>query len=73
VLLDLLQAGLTRVAGRGCVRAELARAATPAATPLWVAAVGKAAAAMAQGAHDALGGAIERTLIITREDRKSVV
>lgn len=67
LLLELLQAGLTRVAGRGCVREELARTASPAAKPLWVAAVGKAAAAMAQGAHDALGGAIERTLIITRD------
>lgn len=34
---------------------------------MWVAAVGKAALAMARGAHDALGGAIERTLIITRD------
>jgi hydroxypyruvate reductase len=35
--------------------------------PVWVAAVGKAAAAMAAGAHEALGAAIERTLIITRD------
>jgi glycerate 2-kinase len=67
LLLELLQAGLARVAGRGCVREELTRTASPVAAPLWVAAVGKAAAAMAQGAHDALGGAIERTLIITRD------
>ncbi len=35
--------------------------------PVWVAAVGKAAAAMAQGAHEALGAAIEHTLVITRD------
>ena len=34
---------------------------------MWVAAVGKAAIAMAQGAHDALGAAIEHTLIVTRD------
>ena len=34
---------------------------------LWVAAVGKAAAAMAQGAHEALGAAIQHTLVITRD------
>jgi glycerate 2-kinase len=67
LLLDLLQAGLTRVDGRRCVREELARAGSASGAPLWVAAVGKAAAAMARGAHDALGGAIERTLIITRD------
>jgi len=31
------------------------------------AAVGKAAESMALGAHEALGGAIERTLLITRD------
>jgi hydroxypyruvate reductase len=34
---------------------------------VWVCALGKAAAAMAEGAHEAAGGAIERTLIITRD------
>jgi len=34
---------------------------------VWVAAVGKAAVAMALGAHDALGAGIERTLVITRD------
>ena len=33
----------------------------------WVAAVGKAAPAMALGARDALGGTIERTLVISRD------
>ncbi len=67
LLLELLQAGLTGVDGRRCVREALARARTPTGAPLWVAAVGKAAAAMAQGAHDALGEKIARTLIITRD------
>jgi glycerate 2-kinase len=65
LLLELLQTGLARVHGRHCVAAALAGPPPPA--PLWVAAVGKAATAMALGAHDALGGAIARTLIITRE------
>jgi len=65
LLLDLFQAGLARVHGRHCVRAALG-AAEP-ASPVWVAAIGKAATAMALGACDALGAAIERTLIITRD------
>jgi glycerate 2-kinase len=60
-----LRAGLTRVNGRHCVATALAG--TEPAAPVWVAAVGKAAAAMALGAHDALGGTIERTLLILRE------
>jgi hydroxypyruvate reductase len=66
LLLGLLQAGLQRVDGRRCVREVLSRAAAPAAH-VWVAAVGKAAVSMALGAHDALGSAIERTLIITHD------
>ena len=65
LLLDLFQAGLARVHGRHCVRAALG-AAEP-ASPVWVAAIGKAATAMALGACDALGAAIERALIITRD------
>jgi glycerate-2-kinase len=65
LLLDLFQTGLARVHGRHCVRAALG-AAKP-ASPVWVAAIGKAATAMALGAYDALGAAIERTLIITRD------
>ena len=34
---------------------------------MWVAAVGKAASAMVLGAHDALGSAIEHTLLITKD------
>ena len=37
------------------------------AAPVWVAALGKAATSMALGAQDALGDAIERILIITRD------
>jgi glycerate 2-kinase len=40
---------------------------TPAARPVWVAAVGKAASSMMLGAHDALGTAIERALVITKD------
>ena len=65
LLLELFRAGLARVHGRHCVAAALAGAAPPA--PVWVAAVGKAAAAMALGAYDALGTAIERALLIMRE------
>lgn len=68
LLLGLMQAGLAAVDGRRRV-AEALRAAHPATppAPVWVAAVGKAAFAMAQGAHEVLGDAIQRTLIITRD------
>ena len=66
LLLALLRAGLAAVEGRRCVREALAAGDAP-PRPVWVAAVGKAAAAMAQGAHDALPGLIERTLVITRD------
>src|SRR4051794_7643287 len=64
ILLELFQAGLDRVSGRGSV----ARALTPSSGPVWVIAIGKAASAMALGAHDVLGVSIERTLIITKDD-----
>lgn len=69
LLLGLLQAGLTRVDGRRCVRAALQSTASTAAPAahVWVAAIGKAAVSMVLGAHDALGSAIERTLVITRD------
>lgn len=66
MLLALFQAGLERVDGRRCVREALG-AARPQCPRVWLAAIGKAAAAMARGAHDALGAAIERTLLITRD------
>ena len=65
LLLELFRAGLARVHGRHCVAAALAGTVPPA--PVRVAAVGKAAAAMALGAHDALGAVIESTLLIMRE------
>jgi hydroxypyruvate reductase len=65
LLLGLFEAGLARVDGRRCVSAALTRE-VPAA-PVYVAAIGKAATTMALGAYDALGAAIERTLIITRD------
>jgi len=67
LLLDLMRTGLESVDGRRCVRAALTAARERSAASVWVAAIGKAAAAMALGAHDALGAAIARTLIITRE------
>ena len=66
LLLGLLQAGLQRVDGRRCVREALTGLA-PAPARVWLAAVGKAAESMALGAHEALGAAIERTLLITRD------
>jgi len=67
LLLGLLRIGLQRVDGRRCVRAALTEP-TGSAAPahVWLAAIGKAAESMALGAHEALGGAIERTLLITR-------
>jgi glycerate 2-kinase len=71
LLLNLLQAALARVDGRRCVREALkdvgAGAALESQGPVWLAAVGKAAPAMALGAYDALGGRIAESLIITRE------
>src|ERR1700730_15678951 len=66
LLLGLLRTGLQRVEGRGCVREALTGLA-PAPARVWLAAVGKAAESMALGAHAALGAAIERTLLITRD------
>ncbi len=63
ILLGLYQAGLARVSGRSCVARNL----VPSGGPVWVAAIGKAAAAMALGAHDALGSSMERTLIVTKD------
>jgi hydroxypyruvate reductase len=65
LLLDLFRIGLAAVDGRRRVRAALAgRGRTG---PISVFAVGKAAAAMMQGAVDALGGALERGLVVAPE------
>jgi hydroxypyruvate reductase len=84
ILLDLFRAALESVDGRLCVRnALLAPAAVDAAAdggtaigggaaelskPVWAAAVGKAACAMMLGAQDALGPALARALVITKDD-----
>ena len=65
LLLELFHAGLARVDGRRCVRNALAAA--PLNRPVWVAAVGKAASSMVLGAHDTLGTAVERALVITKD------
>jgi glycerate 2-kinase len=80
LLLQLLQAALAAVDGRRCtadsLRSLLAESAgpiasasgTPGVAPRYhVAAVGKAACAMALGALDALGSRIERTLVIAKD------
>jgi glycerate 2-kinase len=71
LVLGLLRSALSAVDGRRCVRDALRAAAAqssgePAHGPVWLAAVGKAAAAMTLGAYDALGARIERALVITR-------
>jgi hydroxypyruvate reductase len=67
LLLDLFHAGLEAVAGRKCVReALLANPPAPRDTPVWAAAIGKAASSMALGAADALGDSLQRVLVITK-------
>ncbi|MBV8444638.1 MAG: DUF4147 domain-containing protein, partial [Candidatus Dormibacteraeota bacterium] len=68
LMLGLLRTALARVDGRRCVREALAAQPLPARMRVHVAAVGKAATSMALGALEALGGAIERLLVITRDD-----
>lgn len=65
LLLTLMRIGLAAVDGRSCTsRALAARRFT---RPVRIAAIGKAASSMALGAHDALGDAIEQSLIITKD------
>lgn len=67
LLLRAFAAALARVTGRSVTHAALASSAASAAPgSRAVAAIGKAAASMALGAHDALGAAIADTLIITK-------
>ena len=69
LLRDLFQAGLTRVDGRRCVADALYdHSRLTGGRKVWVAAVGKAAASMALGAHDVLGASIGRVLVITKDD-----
>ncbi|MGH8133428.1 MAG: DUF4147 domain-containing protein, partial [Steroidobacteraceae bacterium] len=68
LLLALLQAALARVDGRRCVRETLqADRGARSGDPVWLAAVGKAAPAMALGAHDVLGANLAQLLVITRD------
>ena len=66
LLLELFQTGVTRVDGRRCTR-EALRTMTASNGRVWTAAIGKAASAMALGAHDALGACQERILLITKD------
>lgn len=66
LLLELYRAGLARVDGRRCVREALSRAPGRPEGKVWVAAIGKAASAMALGARDALGDALEQLLLVTK-------
>jgi hydroxypyruvate reductase len=77
ILLELFRAALDSVDGRGCVRdalrAALAAEAGKSAAqlprrPVWVAAIGKAGCSMMLGAYDALGDAIARSILITKDD-----
>ena len=69
LLLELLHAGLAAVDGRRRTADSLKTLmmASSAPTRYHVVAVGKAAAAMALGAHDALGDSIRRMLIIAKD------
>lgn len=63
-LLEILLAGVEAVNGRDCVRQHLSQHRI--AGPVYVIAIGKAACAMARGAHEALGGRIAEALVVTR-------
>ncbi len=69
LLLELLRAGLAAVDGRRRTADSLRTLIAPGSTPTryQVAAVGKAACAMALGAYDALGASIVRMLIIAKD------
>jgi len=69
LLLDLLQSALSAVGGRRttCVALRERASSWAGSDPVWVIAVGKAAAAQALGAHDAFGSRIARVLLITKD------
>ncbi len=67
ILLELLQAALAAVDGRLCTRRALQELPWARSARIWAVAAGKAASRMALGARDALGGALERVLLITKE------
>lgn len=64
LLLEAYRSALAAVHGRTRVRDALAK--LPIATPVFLIAAGKAACAMAQGAHDALGERIAGALVVTK-------
>lgn len=64
LLLQAYQSALAVVGGRDGVRRRLANAAF--SEGVYVVALGKAACAMAEGAHEALGGQIRDALVITK-------
>ncbi|MBI3547388.1 MAG: DUF4147 domain-containing protein [Gammaproteobacteria bacterium] len=64
-ILHIFQSALTAVNGRVRVRERLTE--RPFAGKIYMIAIGKAACAMAQGAHDALAGQIVDALIITKK------
>lgn len=64
MLLDLLAAALGSVEGAACVRRALEE--TPMVGPVWIAALGKAAASMTEGALAALGDACCGGLVVTK-------
>ena len=66
LLLELYRAGLTRVDGRRCVREALGRPPGRPEGRVSVAAIGKAASAMALGAREALGDALGEVLLVTK-------
>jgi glycerate 2-kinase len=63
-LLECFDAALRRVDGRTCVRNVLSMQGPG---PFTIFAIGKAASAMALGAHDSLGERIDRALVITKD------
>ena len=65
IILDVFDIALRAVDGRASVNRFLREARL--AAPVEVFAVGKAASSMARGAQDALGSAVERMLVITKD------
>lgn len=64
LLRDLLNAALAAVHGRRCVVQALTE--RPIAGPVWLIALGKAAQAMAEGAVEVLGGAVQGGLVASK-------
>lgn len=64
-ILNIYRAGLAAVEGRAVVR-EALRPYAPGSGPVWLVAIGKAAAAMAAGAQEILGPSLAQGLVITK-------